>query len=102
MFISFKKLLAEELYDPNALLQCGNISKANNKLKSHHNISNPSKILLHVRIYDIDNEHLEDIAYKLKLLAEEYKEKFKCEVFLSEITPRKDQYQQDVELINHK
>ena len=43
----------------------------------------------------------EDIAYKLKLLAEEYKEKFKCEVFLSDITPRNDQYHQDVEIRNH-
>ena len=49
----------------------------------------------------MDNEHPEDIAYKLKLLAEEYKEKFKCEVFLSDITSRKDQYHQDVEMINH-
>ena len=39
--------------------------------------------------------------YKLRLLAEEYKEKFKCEVFLSDITSRKDQYHQDVEMINH-
>ena len=39
--------------------------------------------------------------YKLKLLPEEYKRKFKCEVFLSGITPRKDQYHQDVEKINH-
>ena len=49
----------------------------------------------------MDNEHPADIAYKLKLLAEEYKEKFKCEVFLSDITSRKDQYHQDVEMINH-
>ena len=39
--------------------------------------------------------------YKLRLLAEEYKEKFQCEVFLSDITSRKDQYHQDVEMINH-
>ena len=35
------------------------------------------------------------------MLPEEYKRKFKCEVFLSGITPRKDQYHQDVEKINH-
>ena len=35
------------------------------------------------------------------MLAEEYKEKFKCEVFLSTITPRKDQYHQGVEMVNH-
>ena len=35
------------------------------------------------------------------MLAEEYKEKFKCEVFLSDITPKKDQDHQDVEMINH-
>ena len=43
-FICFKKLLAEELYDPNTSIittPCGN--KARNILKSH-NISNPSKI----------------------------------------------------------
>ena len=35
------------------------------------------------------------------MLPEEYKRKFKCKVFLSGITPRKDQYHQDVEIINH-
>ena len=43
----------------------------------------------------------EDIVHKLKLLAEECREKFKCEVFLADITTRKNQYQQDVEIINH-
>ena len=43
----------------------------------------------------------EDIVHKLKLLAEEYREKFKCEVFLADITTRKNQYQQDVKIINH-
>ena len=45
-FICFKKLLAEELYDPNKsiiTIPCGNINKARNILKSH-NSSNPSKI----------------------------------------------------------
>ena len=101
--ISFEKLFAEGLFDQNALIitiPCGNINKARNILKSR-DISNPSKILLHVGINDIDNEHPEDIVYKLRLLAEEYKEKFKCEVFLLDITSRKDQYHQDVEMINH-
>ena len=40
------------------------------------------------------------LKYKLKLLGEEYKEKFKCEVFLSDIKPRTDQYHQDLEMIN--
>ena len=57
------------------------------QLKSY-NISNLSEILLHVGINDIDNELPEDIA-------------FKCEVYLSDITPRKDQYNQDVEKINY-
>ena len=35
------------------------------------------------------------------MLADGYKEKFKCEVFLSDIKPRKDQYHQGVEIINH-
>ena len=101
--ISFEKLFAEGLFDQNAsiiTIPCGNINKARNILKSH-NISNPSKILLHVGINDIDNEHPEDIAYKLKFLAEEYKEKLKCKVFLLDITPRKDQYHQDIKMINH-
>ena len=91
-----------ELFDQNAsiiTIPSGNINKARNILKSH-DISNPSKILLYVGINDIDNKHPEDIAYKLKLLAEEYKEKLKCEVFLSAITPRKDQYHQGVEMVN--
>ena len=94
-FICFKKQIASIITIP-----CGNINKARNILKSR-DISNPSKILLHVGINDIDNEHPEDIVYKLRLLAEEYKEKFKCEVFLLDITPRKDPYHQDVEIINN-
>ena len=92
MFICFKKLLAEELNDPNAsiiTIPCSNINWARNILKSH-GIFYRSKILLHVGINDIDNEHPQDIAYKLKLLAEEYKGKFKCELFFSDITPRKN------------
>ena len=88
MFTCFKKLLAEELNDPNAsiiTIPCGNINWARNILKSH-DIIYWSKILLHVGINDIDNEHPQDIAYKLKVLAEEYKGKFKCELFLSDIT----------------
>ena len=102
-FICFKKLLAEELYDPNAsiiTIPCSYINKERNILKSH-NISNPSKILLHVGINAIDNELPHDVVYKLKLLVKEYKGKFKCEVFSSDITPRKDQCHQDVEIINH-
>ena len=102
-FICFKELLAEELYDPNAsiiTIPLGNINNARNVLKSH-DISNSSKVLLHVKINDIDNDLPEDIVCKLKLLADGYKEKFKCEVFLSDIKPRKDQYHQGVEIINH-
>ena len=101
-FISFEKLFAEELFNQNAsiiTIPYGNINKAKNLLKSH--ISIPSKILLHVGINNIDNEHPEDIAYKLKFLAEEYKEKLKCKVFLLDITPGKDQYHQDIKMINH-
>ena len=96
------KILIEQ-FDQNAsiiAIPCGNINKARNILKSH-DISNPSKILVYVGINDIDNEHPEDNAYKLKLLAEEYKEKLECEVFLSAITPRKDQYHQGVKMVNH-
>ena len=102
-FISFEKFFAEELFGQNAsiiTIPCGIINKTRNISKSH-DISYPSKILLHVGINDIDNQQPEDIAYKLKLLAEEHKEKFKCEVFLSDIKPREGQYHQDVELINH-
>ena len=102
-FICFKELLAEKLYDPYVLIitiPFGNNNKARNLLKLH-DISNPSKILLHVEISDIENKLQEDFAYELKLLAEEYKEKFKYKVFSSDITPRKDQYHQDVEIINH-
>ena len=60
-FICFKKQIASIITIP-----CGNINKARNILKSR-DISNPSKILLHVGINDIDNEHPEDIVYKLRL-----------------------------------
>ena len=67
-FICFKELLAEELYDPNAsiiTIPLGNINNARNVLKSH-DISNSSKVLLHVKINDIDNDLPEDIVCKLK------------------------------------
>ena len=102
-FICFKKLLEEKLYDPHVLIitiPFGNNNKARSLLKLH-DIRNPSKILLHVRINDIDHKLQEDFAYELKLLAEEYKENFKCKFFSSDITSRKDQYHQDVEIINH-
>ena len=54
---------------------CGNLNKAWDILQSQQ-ITNTSKILHHTWVNDIDNEHHEDIAYNLTMLAEEYKEKF--------------------------
>ena len=73
--ICFKELLAEGSSDSNTsivVIPCCNLNKVRNILQSQQ-ITDPSKILLHIELNDIDNEHLEDVAYNLKTLADEYK-----------------------------
>ena len=57
-------------------------------------------MLIHVGRNDIDNQDKETIALNLKELAEAYKDKFHCDVYLSDITPRNDQLAGIVNMVN--
>ena len=60
----------------------------------------PSKILIHVGVNDIDDQYPEDIANNLVSIAKKFQEKFKCKVYLSDITPRNDHFQGHVQAVN--
>ena len=62
-------------------MPCSNLNKARNMLQSLQT-TYPLKIFIHTRVNDIDIEHPDDSAYNLKMLDEEYKGKFRCEVFI--------------------
>ena len=99
-FISFKGMLLteEEETDP-VVIPCGNIKRAEEILKTNQ-IDSPHQIILHIGINDIDTQDTRDIAVKLKTLAEAYQTRFNCEVFISGVTPRADQYNSHVNTVN--
>ena len=55
------------------VISCSNIKSAEKILESHQ-IDNPSKILLHIGINDIDNTEPENIAKDLAQVAEKFKQ----------------------------
>ena len=63
-------------------------------------IMDPSKILIHVGVNDIDDQYPEDIANNLVSIAKKFQENFKCKVYLSDITPRNDHFQGHVQAVN--
>ena len=81
------------------VMPCSNITSAEKILESHQ-IDNPSKILLHTGINDIDNTEPENIAKDLVPVAEKFKANCKCQVYVSDITPRKDGLQDAVKEAN--
>ena len=99
-FINFKRMLLteEEETDP-VVIPCGNIKRAEEILKTNQ-IDNPHQIILHIGINDIDTQDTRDIAVRLKTLAKAYQTRFNCEVFVSEMTPRADQYNSHVNTVN--
>ena len=101
-FINFKELLPEE--NPNGsitVITCGNVNSAENILKSSK-IVKASKILLHIGVNDIDEQHPQDLAFNLRNLAEKFHGKFNCQVFLSDVAPRGDYYEGHVHTVNQE
>ena len=99
-FINFKELLLTEKEETNpVVIPCGNTKRAEEILKTKQ-IDSPHQIMLHIGIYDIDTQDTRDIAVKIKTLAEAYQARFNCEVFVSEVTPRGDQYKSHVNTVN--
>ena len=99
-FINFKELLLTEEEETSAVvIPCGNIKRAEEILKTNQ-IDSPHQIILHTGINDIDTQDTRDIAVKIKTLAEAYQTRFNCEVFVSEVAPRGDQYNSHVNTVN--
>ena len=99
-FINFKELLLTEKEETNpVVILCGNTKRAEEILKTKQ-IDSPHQIMLHIGIYDIDTQDTRDIAVKIKTLAEAYQTRFNCEVFVSEVAPRGDQYNSHVNTVN--
>ena len=99
-FINFNQLDGRNLQkDKVIVMPCSNIISAEKILESHQ-IDNPSKILLHMGINDIGNTEPENIAKDLVPVAEKFKAKYKCQVYISDITPRKDGLQDAVKEAN--
>ena len=95
-FTNFNQLLGGNLKKGKVIvIPCSNIASTEKILESHQ-IDNPSKILLHIGINDIDNTEPENIAKDLVQVAEKFKAKYKCQVYISDITPRKDGLQDAV------
>ena len=101
-FINFKELLLTEEEETNpVVITCGNIKRAEEILKTNQ-IDSPHQIIMHIGINDIDTQDTSDIAVKIKTLAEAYQTRSNCEVFVSEVTPRGDQYNSHVNTVNKK
>ena len=92
-FIDFRELLSNETEDGGQIvvIPCGNVRKAETLMNSPK-ITDPSKILIHVGVNDIDDQYPEDIGNNLVTIAKKFQEKFKCKVYLSDITPRNDHF----------
>ena len=99
-FINFKELLLTKGEETNPIvIPCRNIKRAEEILKTDQ-IDSPHQIILHIGINDIDTQDTRDIAVKIKTLAEAYQTRFNCEVFVSEVIPRGDQYNSHVNTVN--
>ena len=98
--INFKELLLTEEEETNpVVIPCGNVKRAGEILKTNQ-IDSPHQIILHIGINGIDTQDTRDIAVKIKTLAEAYQTRFNCEVFVSEVAPRGDQYNSHVNTVN--
>ena len=99
-FINFEELLLTEEEETNPIIiSCGNTKRAEDILKTNQ-IDSLHQIILHIEINDIDTQNTRDIAVKIKTLAEAHQTRFNCEVFVSEKTPRGDQYNSYVNTVN--
>ena len=100
-FIDFRELLSSETEDGGQIvvIRCSNMRKAETLMNSAK-ITDPSKILIQIGVNDIDDKYPGDIANNLVSIAKKFQEKFKCNVYLSDITPRNDHFQDHVQAVN--
>ena len=82
-FIDFRELLSSETEDEGQIvvIPCGNVRKAETLMNSPK-ITDPSKILIHVGVNDIDDQYSEDIANNFVSIAKRFQEKFERKVHL--------------------
>ena len=100
IFTNFKELLAEEnLNGSITIIPGGNLNSAESILK-FPKIFNPSKILLHIVVNDIDEQHSQDLAFNLKNLSEKSHRKFSS--ILIRRSPRGDYYEGHVHPVNQE
>ena len=97
-FVNFRNLFKETIKGKITVLPCGDIGAAE-KILSSHNLENPKKILLHIGVNDLDNERPEKLTDNSVAVAQMFQEKYHCQVYISEITPRKD-IQEKVQIVN--
>ena len=93
-FIDFRELLSNESVDGGQIIviPCGNVRKAETLMNSPK-ITDASKMLIHVGVNDIDDQYQENIVNSIVTIAKKFQEKFKCKVYLSDITPPNDHCQ---------
>ena len=97
-FINFNQLLGGHLKKGKLIvIPCSNITSAEKILESHQ-IDNPSRILLQISENDYDNTDAENVAKDQA--AEKFKAKYRCQVYISDITLRKDGLQDAVKETN--
>ena len=77
-FVDFRELLSNEIVDRGQIvvIPCGNVRKAEVLINSPK-ITDISKVLIHVGVNDIDDQHLEDAANNLVTIAKKFQEKYK-------------------------
>ena len=99
--ISFRELLSNEIVDGGqvAVVPCCSMRKAELLINSPK-ITDPSKNLIPVGVDDIDNQHVEDTANNLVTIAKKFHKKFKCIVYLSDITGQNYHFQGHVQTVN--
>ena len=99
-FMDFRELLSNETEDGVQIVSipCGNVRKAETLMNSPK-IADTSKIIIHVGVSDVDNQYPESITDKLVSIAKKFQEKFKCKIYLSDITPQNDHFQGHVQAL---
>ena len=82
-FIDSRELLSNETEDgvQIVVIPCGNVRKAETLMNSPK-ITDPSKILIHVGVSNIDDQYPEDIANNLVSIVKKFQEKFERKVYL--------------------
>ena len=83
------------------LITCENVNSAESILK-FLKIVPLIKILLHIGVNDIDEQHPRDLAFKLRNLIERFQRKFESQVFLSDVTPREEYFEGHVHAVNQE